>query len=163
MSMLCSMHFEATCYGDEAFQRESKRSASWWCCAWLMICQWPDTWGSPKPRTASSNVTTGLGFLQRWPSIVNLARSAKRVSLDIQLGQRWNQCLWCPNPSVGSLWTLWDLCLAKRGNQFILTFCDYATRYPEAVALPSVEAPHVAKELMTIFSRLGVPEQTLTN
>ena len=39
----------------------------------------------------------------------------------------------------------------QRGNRFILTFCDYATRYPEAVALPSVEAPRVAKELMTIF------------
>ena len=51
----------------------------------------------------------------------------------------------------------------KRGNQFILTFCDYATRYPEAVPLPSVEAPRVAKELMSIFSRLGILEQILTD
>ena len=52
---------------------------------------------------------------------------------------------------------------AQRGNWFILMFCDYATRYPEAVALPSVEAPLVAKELMIIFLRLGIPEQILTD
>ena len=51
----------------------------------------------------------------------------------------------------------------QRNNWFILMFCDYATRYPEAVALPSIEAPHVAKELMTIFSRLGIPQQILTD
>ena len=31
------------------------------------------------------------------------------------------------------------------------------------MALPSIEAPRVAKELMTIFSRLGIPEQILTD
>ena len=51
----------------------------------------------------------------------------------------------------------------QRSNWFILMFCDYATQYPEAVALQSIEAPHVAKELMTIFSRLGIPQQILTD
>ena len=41
--------------------------------------------------------------------------------------------------------------------------CDYATRYPEAVALRSVEAPHIAVELVKIFSRVGVPEEVLTD
>lgn len=36
-------------------------------------------------------------------------------------------------------------------------------RYPVAEALPSIEAPHVAKELMSIFSKLGIPEQILTD
>ena len=35
---------------------------------------------------------------------------------------------------------------SKSGNRFILTICDYATRYPEAVPLPSTEAERVAKE-----------------
>lgn len=33
------------------------------------------------------------------------------------------------------------------GNRYILVVCDYATRYPEAVALKSTEAVHVAEQL----------------
>ena len=51
----------------------------------------------------------------------------------------------------------------KRGNRFILTICDYATRYPEAIALPSTEATRVAQELMVVFSRMGVPDEILTD
>ena len=51
----------------------------------------------------------------------------------------------------------------QKGNRFILTICDYATRYPEAIALPSVEAPRVAKELVHLFSHVGVPDEILTD
>ena len=51
----------------------------------------------------------------------------------------------------------------QRGNRFILTICDYATRYPEAIALPSVEAPRVAKELVNLFSHVGIPDEILTD
>ena len=47
----------------------------------------------------------------------------------------------------------------QRGNRFILTICDYATRYPEAVPLPSVEATKIAKELVNLFSHVGVPDE----
>ena len=49
------------------------------------------------------------------------------------------------------------------GNRFILTICDYATRYPKAFALPSVEAPRVAKELIKLFSHVGIPDEILTD
>ena len=49
------------------------------------------------------------------------------------------------------------------GNRFILTICDYATRYAEAFALPSVEAPRVAKELIKLFSHVGIPDEILTD
>ena len=49
---------------------------------------------------------------------------------------------------------------SSSGKQFILVICDYATRYPEAVALRSIEASRVAKEL---FARVGVPEEILTD
>ena len=49
----------------------------------------------------------------------------------------------------------------QRGNRFILTMCDYATRYPEAIPLPSTEAGRVAKELVTVFARVGVPDEIL--
>ena len=51
----------------------------------------------------------------------------------------------------------------QRGNRFILSICDYATRYPEAIALPSVDAPRVAKELVNLFSHMGVPDEILTD
>ena len=38
---------------------------------------------------------------------------------------------------------------------------DYATRYPEAVALPSIETERVAEALMAMFSRVGIPSEML--
>ena len=49
------------------------------------------------------------------------------------------------------------------GKRFILVICDYATRYPEAVALRSVDANKIAKELINFFARVGVPEEILTD
>ena len=49
----------------------------------------------------------------------------------------------------------------QHGNQFILTMCDYTTRYPEAIPLPSTEAGCVAKELMPVFVRVGLPDEIL--
>ena len=51
----------------------------------------------------------------------------------------------------------------QRGNHFILTICDYATRYPEAIALPSTDAYRVARELVAFFARVGIPEEILTD
>ena len=53
--------------------------------------------------------------------------------------------------------------LTERGNRYILTIVDLATRYPEAVALPSIEAERVAEALMVVFSRLGVPNEILSD
>ena len=51
----------------------------------------------------------------------------------------------------------------SRGNRYILVICDYATRYPEAVALPTMVAPRVVKELIQLFARVGIPEEILTD
>ena len=50
--------------------------------------------------------------------------------------------------------------LTRSGNKYILTICDYATRYPEAIALSNTEAE---KELVTLFSRAGIPDEILTD
>ncbi|XP_040070994.1 uncharacterized protein LOC120843638 [Ixodes scapularis] len=52
---------------------------------------------------------------------------------------------------------------SKHGNRYILTLMDYATRYPEAVALPSIETERVAEALVEIFSRFGVPNEVLSD
>ena len=52
---------------------------------------------------------------------------------------------------------------SRSGKRFVLVVCDYATRYPEAVALRSIDAEHIAEELVQIFSRVGVPQEILTD
>ena len=52
---------------------------------------------------------------------------------------------------------------SRRRNQYILTIVDYATRYPEAIALPSAEAENIVKELIKGFSHVRIPEEILTD
>ncbi|XP_064399260.1 uncharacterized protein LOC135345747 [Halichondria panicea] len=52
---------------------------------------------------------------------------------------------------------------SNSGKRYILVICDYATRYPEAIPLKSIDAPHIAEQLMTLFSRVGIPEEILTD
>ena len=52
---------------------------------------------------------------------------------------------------------------SRSGKRFILVVCDYATRYPEAVPLRSTDAEHIAEELVQLFSRVGIPEEVLTD
>ena len=52
---------------------------------------------------------------------------------------------------------------SRSGKRYILVVCDYATRYPEAVPLRSIDAEHVAEELVVLFSRVGVPKEILTD
>ena len=51
---------------------------------------------------------------------------------------------------------------SKKGNRYILTLVDYATRYPEAVALSTIDTETIADELINIFSRVGLPDEILT-
>ena len=52
---------------------------------------------------------------------------------------------------------------SRSEKRYVLVICDYATRYPEAVALRSTDAEHIAEELVTVFSRVGVPCKILTD
>ena len=53
--------------------------------------------------------------------------------------------------------------MTDRHNRYILTMVDYATRYPEAIPLKSVTTVEVAETMVDMFSRLGVPEEILSN
>lgn len=52
---------------------------------------------------------------------------------------------------------------SKEGYRYILTLVDYATRYPEAVPLKNIDTETVAEALVDIFSRLGIPEDILSD
>lgn len=45
---------------------------------------------------------------------------------------------------------------SEDGNRYILTMVDYATRYPEAIALKSIEAARVAEALVEMWSTMGI-------
>ena len=50
-----------------------------------------------------------------------------------------------------------------RGHKFILVLCDYATKYPEAVPLKTIDSETVASAMIEIFSRVGIPYEILTD
>lgn len=52
---------------------------------------------------------------------------------------------------------------SARGHQHILVILDYATRYPEAIPLRNTSAKAIAKELVQVFSRVGIPKEILTD
>jgi hypothetical protein len=53
--------------------------------------------------------------------------------------------------------------VTEEGHRYILTLIDYATRYPEAVALKGIQTETVAEALVEMFSRLGVPKEILSD
>ena len=52
---------------------------------------------------------------------------------------------------------------SEEGHRYILTLVDFATRYPEAVPLKNIDTETVAEALVDIFSRLGIPEEILSD
>ena len=49
---------------------------------------------------------------------------------------------------------------SRSGCRYVLVLCDYATRYPEAIALKSIDAQTIAEELIKEFAQVGIPKQT---
>ena len=52
---------------------------------------------------------------------------------------------------------------SEKEHRYILTLLDYATRYPEVVPLKNIETETVAKALLDMYSRLGLPEKVLSD
>ena len=53
--------------------------------------------------------------------------------------------------------------ITEQGSRYILTIVDFATRYPEAIPLKSIETERVAEALMSVFCRLGFPKEVLSD
>nr|XP_054770418.1 uncharacterized protein LOC129278235 [Lytechinus pictus] len=52
---------------------------------------------------------------------------------------------------------------SARGHTHILTIVDYATRYVEAIPLKSISTVDVAEALVTVYSRVGVPCEVMSD
>ena len=50
-----------------------------------------------------------------------------------------------------------------RGHRYIATIVDYATRYPEAVALKNLDMEPVAEAVISVYARVGVQSEVLTD
>jgi hypothetical protein len=53
--------------------------------------------------------------------------------------------------------------VSSTGKRFILTMVDYATRYPEAIALTGIDTVQVAEAMLEMYSRVGFPEEVLSD
>ena len=47
------------------------------------------------------------------------------------------------------------------GDAYILTIIDYATSYPEAIAMPSIETERICDALIEVFARTGIPAEII--
>ena len=52
---------------------------------------------------------------------------------------------------------------SDRGHRYILIIVDYATRYPEAVALKKISTEVIAEALVGVFSRVGILKEILSD
>ncbi|XP_063590528.1 uncharacterized protein LOC134767457 [Penaeus indicus] len=52
---------------------------------------------------------------------------------------------------------------SSRGHKYMLTLIDMATRFPEAVPLRNIDSVTVAEALLTIFARVGIPKEILSD
>ena len=49
------------------------------------------------------------------------------------------------------------------GHRFILTLIDFATGFPEAIPLKDIDSISVAEALLSMFSRVGIPREILSD
>ncbi|XP_067659772.1 uncharacterized protein [Haliotis asinina] len=108
---------------------------------------WPGVQGDVRRYCISCDIcqrTTPKGKVSKIPlgTMPLIETPFERVAVDL----------------IGPIYPVTD-----RGNRYILTVVDYATRYPEAVALPRIETEYVAEALLEIFCRVGVPKEILTD
>ncbi|XP_070203511.1 uncharacterized protein [Littorina saxatilis] len=53
--------------------------------------------------------------------------------------------------------------ISESKKQYILVSVDYATRFPEAVALKDIRAETIAESLWEMWTRLGIPDEVITD
>jgi hypothetical protein len=53
--------------------------------------------------------------------------------------------------------------VSEKGNRYIFTVVDFATRYPEAEPLSKIDTESIAEALLVIFPRVGFPSEVLSD
>ena len=107
-----------------------------------------------------------------WPGIFNDISEYCRSCPDCQIGSAKGRVPRAPLISIPpmdepfqciALDFVGPLPMTDSKNRFILVCVDYATKYPEAIALRDQEASTVSNALISLFSRVGIPKEMLTD
>ena len=53
--------------------------------------------------------------------------------------------------------------ISAEGYRYILTMVDYASSFPEAVALKNITSIDIAEALISIFARVGIPKEIISD
>ncbi|KAL0152831.1 hypothetical protein M9458_051871 [Cirrhinus mrigala] len=93
----------------------------------------------PRVRTSSGKVGSAVPECSSWRS--SYSTTQRRIAMDI----------------VGPLEK------SSAGHHYILVVRNYTTRYPEALPLCSITTPKIIHVLVQLFSRVGIPEEILTD
>ena len=122
-----------------------------------------DTWDGTRQSTGLCNVSTGRVYK-------DTAEYAKACpECQKTAARRPPRAPLLPLPIIEEPFSriamdiVGPLSRSRSGKSYILVICDYATSYPEAVALKSIDAECIAEELMQLFSRTGIPQEILTD
>ena len=108
---------------------------------------WPGIWGDVVRYCRSCDVcqrTVAKGKVAKVPleKLPIIETPFERMSVDI----------------VGPIYPA-----SNRGHRYILTMIDHASRYPEAVCLKYITAESVAEGLVSVFCRVGIPKEILSD
>ena len=132
-------------------------------------------------RTSCAHTIPLAGHLGRDKTIKTITRHFYWPTLFSDVAEYCHRCPQCQRITKGSLHkvpliplpvmqgpferivmdVVGPLPWSRRGNQYILVVCDYATRYPEAMALWKVDAGSVAEQLIQLFSRVDILREIL--
>lgn len=107
-----------------------------------------------------------------WPGIFNEVAEYCRSCPDCQMGTAKGRVPRAPLISIPpidepfqriALDFVGPLPMTDSKNRYILVCVDYATKYPEAIPLKDQEASTVANALISLFSRVGIARELLTD
>jgi RNase H-like domain found in reverse transcriptase/Reverse transcriptase (RNA-dependent DNA polymerase)/Integrase zinc binding domain/Integrase core domain/SCAN domain len=128
------------------------------------------------PASGHLGVRKSLDRLIRhfwWGTIQSDVREYIRTCHQCQCLGKGSKKIIAPLHSMPVVTEPWSICAIdivgplpvckETGNRFILTILDLCTHYPEAIALKQHTARDVALALANVFSRVGFPEQILSD
>ena len=107
-----------------------------------------------------------------WPGIFNDIAECGRSCPECQMGTAKGRVPRAPLVSIPpidepfqhiALDFVGPLPLSENKNRFVLVCVGYATKYPEAIPMKNQEAESVANALLSLFSRVGIPKELLTD
>lgn len=118
-------------------------------------------WDSRKQTLASVHAFIGLHFTMMYRNTATHVQHVKRLVLCPSGAER--PCTLSTPFRRIAMDIVEPLGKSSAGHQYILMICDYATMYSEAFPLRSINTTKIIQALVQLFSRVGIPEEILTD